>query len=134
MKQNKGFTLIELLAVIVILAIIALIATPLVMSTINDAKKGSAINAAYGYINAVETRIEKEMVKDPSLNLTAGTFNGTVLTRSDSTTVSLVPEFKGTAPEEVNLTIANGAVQGGQLTINKFVLNVDEKGKVTAND
>lgn len=42
MKQNKkGFTLIELLAVIVILAIIALIATPLIMDVINDAKEGA---------------------------------------------------------------------------------------------
>ena len=31
MKSNKGFTLIELLAVIVILAIIALIATPTIL-------------------------------------------------------------------------------------------------------
>ncbi len=38
MKQ-KGFTLIELLAVIVILAVIALIATPLIMGVITDAKK-----------------------------------------------------------------------------------------------
>lgn len=44
--KNKGFTLIELLAVIVILAIIALIATPVILGIINDsrtqAKKRSA--------------------------------------------------------------------------------------------
>ena len=40
MKQ-KGFTLIELLAVIVVLAVIALIATPLVMNAIEDARKGA---------------------------------------------------------------------------------------------
>ena len=40
MKINqKGFTLIELLAVIVILAVIALIATPLIMGTITKAKR-----------------------------------------------------------------------------------------------
>ena len=38
-KKNHGFTLIELLAVIVVLAVIALIIVPLVMATINDAKK-----------------------------------------------------------------------------------------------
>ena len=42
MKNKKGFTLIELLAVIVVLAIIALIATPIVMNTIKNAKKGAA--------------------------------------------------------------------------------------------
>ena len=39
--RNKGFTLIELLAVIVILAIIALIATPIVLGIINDSRKSS---------------------------------------------------------------------------------------------
>ena len=37
--RNKGFTLIELLAVIVILAIIALIATPIILGIIKDTKK-----------------------------------------------------------------------------------------------
>ena len=37
--KRKGFTLIELLAVIVILAVIALIATPIILNMINDAKK-----------------------------------------------------------------------------------------------
>ncbi|MBR6689974.1 MAG: prepilin-type N-terminal cleavage/methylation domain-containing protein [Bacilli bacterium] len=37
--KNKGFTLIELLAVIVILAIIALIATPIILGIIDDARK-----------------------------------------------------------------------------------------------
>ncbi len=54
--MNKGFTLIELLAVIVILAVIALIATPLIMNVINDAKKNSFKDSAYGIIKAVELR------------------------------------------------------------------------------
>lgn len=39
--KNKGFTLIELLAVIVILAIIALIATPIILGIINNAREES---------------------------------------------------------------------------------------------
>lgn len=55
MKQNKkGFTLIELLAVIVILAIIALIATPIILNMINDAKKSAAKDSAYAYQDAAE--------------------------------------------------------------------------------
>ena len=57
MKQNKGFTLIELLAVIVILAIIALIATPIILNVINDAREKSAVDAGYGYVDAVEKYI-----------------------------------------------------------------------------
>ena len=56
MKNNKGFTLIELLAVIVILAIIALIATPLTINIINDAKKKSFANTAYGLIDTVKLK------------------------------------------------------------------------------
>ena len=39
--KKKGFTLVELLAVIVILAIIALITTPLILNVIENAKKGN---------------------------------------------------------------------------------------------
>ena len=59
--KEKGFTLIELLAVIVILAVIALIATPLIMNVINDAKKNSFKDSAYGIIKAVELRAMQEM-------------------------------------------------------------------------
>ena len=46
--KNKGFTLIELLAVIVILAIIALIATPIVLGIIEDSRNSSnEISAGY---------------------------------------------------------------------------------------
>ena len=44
--MKKGFTLIELLAVIIILAIIALIATPIVTNVVNDAKKSTAESEA----------------------------------------------------------------------------------------
>lgn len=54
MSRNKGFTLIELLAVIVILAIIALIATPIVLGIINDAKESSNKQSASFIIKSVE--------------------------------------------------------------------------------
>ena len=54
MNRNKGFTLIELLAVIVILAIIALIATPIVLGIINDSKESSRKISASYIVNAVE--------------------------------------------------------------------------------
>jgi len=44
--KNKGFTLIELLAVIVILAIIALIATPIILNIIEDARGAAKIESA----------------------------------------------------------------------------------------
>ena len=52
--NKKGFTLIELLAVIVILAIIALIATPVIMNAISTAKE----KAYYRQVEMVESAAE----------------------------------------------------------------------------
>lgn len=54
--NKKGFTLIELLAVIVILAIIALIATPIILGIINDAKEDAAQRSVELYANQIETQ------------------------------------------------------------------------------
>ena len=62
-KNPKGFTLIELLAVIVILAVIALIVTPIITGVIETAKKGTAVSSAYGYIEAIENEIYEAMDK-----------------------------------------------------------------------
>ena len=57
MKNKKnGFTLIELLAVIIVLAIIALIATPIIFNVIENAKIKSLENSCYGVIDAVRTK------------------------------------------------------------------------------
>ena len=58
--MNKGFTLIELLAVIIILAIIALIAYPIVGSIIQDAKKKSNKSSENIYIRAVVSAISSK--------------------------------------------------------------------------
>ena len=45
-KFKNAFTLIELLAVIIILAIVALIATPIILNVIGDAKKSAGLSEA----------------------------------------------------------------------------------------
>ena len=55
-KKKIGFTLIELLAVIIVLAIIALIATPIIFNVIENAKLKSLENSCYGVIDAVRTK------------------------------------------------------------------------------
>jgi len=57
--KKKGFTLIELLAVIIILAIIALIATPIILNVINNARRGTAERSVEGFAAAVNlARVE----------------------------------------------------------------------------
>ena len=55
--MKKGFTLIELLAVIVILAIIALIATPIIMGIINDSKDSAKKRSLELYKDAIVNEI-----------------------------------------------------------------------------
>ncbi len=59
--KNKGFTLIELLAVIVILAIIALIATPIILGIINDARTEAKKRSAELAYSGVEYAITSYM-------------------------------------------------------------------------
>ena len=54
MINKKGFTLVELLAVIVILAIVALVTTPIILNVINDARAKGAEDKAWGTIDAVK--------------------------------------------------------------------------------
>ena len=62
--KKSGFTLIELLAVIVILAIIALIATPIVLDIIEDSKNSSIKRSAELYLDAVEQAIATSAMND----------------------------------------------------------------------
>ena len=57
MNKKKGFTLIELIAVLVIMAIIALIVTPLVMSIIKKAKVSADKRSIDAYGRSIELAI-----------------------------------------------------------------------------
>ena len=57
MKRKNGFTLIELIAVLVIMAIIALIVTPLVMSIIRKAKISADKRSVDAYGRSIELAI-----------------------------------------------------------------------------
>ena len=61
-----GFTLIELLAVIVILAIIALIATPLILKIINNAREESNKRSIELYAEAVKNSIVAYQLINPN--------------------------------------------------------------------
>lgn len=83
--NKKGFTLIELLAVIVVLAIIALIATPIVMGTIKKAQEGADARSVEGYAKALEAKYYEEKIFNDSITLesvtiTTADYNGAQVT------------------------------------------------------
>lgn len=91
--MKKGFTLIELLAVIVILAVIALIATPMILGVIESVKKGAVESSANGIMDAAETYYTKAQL------------NGTEPYRSFDLKTDTLLEYKGKKPEEGTLYI-----------------------------
>ena len=88
-KKKIGFTLIELLAVIIVLAIIALIATPIIFNVIENAKLKSLENSCYGVIDAVRTKYAEGLLNSE---------NGTVKLSGDvkDITVSGEQPIEGT--------------------------------------
>ncbi len=119
--KKKGFTLIELLAVIVVLAIIALIATPIVMNTIKKSQKGAAERSADNYIEAVETavatsRLDSEGVQDGTYTINdEGNLEGNGLEKP------LTIEMSGNKPTGGTITIRNGQVTtDSKMTIGSY--------------
>jgi type IV pilus assembly protein PilA len=115
LKNKYGFTLIELLAVIVVLAIIALIATPIVMNTIKNAKKGAAERTADNYIKQVETAVaEERLSKNEVLEGEYQITSDGNLCRDKSASCSddnkIKIEMSGTKPTSGKIKITNGNV------------------------
>ena len=77
MKKN-GFTLIELLAVIVILAIIALIATPIILGIINDAREKANERSIELYASAIRNGIAAYQLREMK-EVAAGTYTSETL-------------------------------------------------------
>ena len=129
--KKKGFTLIELLAVIVVLAIIALIATPIVMNTIKSAKKGAAERSADSYISAVETavataRLDGKDIPDGTYKIDGeGNLTGTGLPNG-----KLTIDMKGNKPTGGTITIKNGQVTNdSEMTVGDYDVAYNEDNK-----
>ena len=115
LKNKYGFTLIELLAVIVVLAIIALIATPIVMNTIKNAKKGAAERTADNYIKQVETAVAESRID--GTKVANGTYNiqpdGNLCPASgcgENDKDKITIDMSGNKPTSGTVTISNGEV------------------------
>ena len=119
MKSNqKGFTLIELLAVIVILAIIALIATPLVLNIISKARTSAAQDSVYGVMEATRLTYNESLLDATSISLP---FTVTC-TSSDCTYETGKMKEDGTTKDTQPITFG-----GSKPTAGVFTLGTDGK-------
>lgn len=81
--NKKGFTLVELLAVIVILAIIALIATQIVINVIKKAQEGADARSVEGYVKAYESAYYQAILNKEEVE-----FGGTLTVEYSGSTVT----------------------------------------------
>ena len=106
--NKKGFTLIELLAVIVILAVIALIATPVIMNAISNAKQGAWKDAAYGIIKATENVYAKNFSEVADQVDTFFLYENGVMTSYPS---GKSIDYKGSVPQDGGIVLhADGSI------------------------
>ena len=106
--NKKGFTLIELLAVIVILAVIALIATPVIMNAISNAKQGAFKDAAYGIIKATENVYAKGFSETTEPVDTFFLYENGVMTSYPS---GKTIDYKGSVPQDGGIVLhADGSI------------------------
>ena len=82
-KKKRGFTLIQLLAVIIVLAIIALIATPIIFNVIENEKIKSIENSCYEVIDVVRTKYAKGLLNSE---------DGTVKSKGNVTEITVSGE------------------------------------------
>lgn len=102
--MKKGFTLIEMLAVIVIIAVIALITSPIIFDVIQNSKINAFKDTAHGLVVAAGTyQAEKQALQEDT------TLNINYKTSSDS--VKKLLKTKGTLPDAGEFKIdENGKV------------------------
>ena len=101
--MKKGFTLIELLAVIIILAIVALIATPIVLDVVNDAKDSAAKSETSMIVSGVNNYCAASSMKEQ--------LNGATDICKDGVTAEEVKTMVDLGNAKVNsITYADGKV------------------------
>lgn len=130
MKTNKAFTLIELLAVIIILAIIALIATPIIINVVDDVRTQGFKQTALGYYKAAEY-IYDEMLMGGKTENVQFTFEDGKQTSSNE---NYKLEVKGETPQEGLVYLTKEGHIAVSINNNKYCVYVDGNKEVTISE
>ena len=118
--MRKGFTLVELLAVIVILAVLALITTPILLNVIESSRKSTALNSAEGYVRAVSNYLIMNEVSDGLYSVLDN---------------NIKAEYTGTGPSNGSIIIKKGDIESANLCINKYSIDyIDGVSSISEND
>ena len=122
--MKKGFTLIELLAVIIILAIVALVATPIVLNVIETAEKSASESEVKMIIGAVEDGCAVRKMQN-QMDSNVKMCKGTIKSESDTDLVisDLVDLGDATIPE-AGLTYSETDGVTGEITSNGITYTV----------
>ena len=127
MRENyKGFTLVELLAIIVILAIIALITTPVILNVIEKSRLNAAKDKAWGTIDAVRIAYATAQTSEQEVGLPY-TIKYPKTSASDSSTDSSTGGGSG------NGYINNAEVKASGENPTKGTVTISNNGTITAN-
>lgn len=113
--DKKGFTLIELLAVILILAIISLIAVPIIGSIMEDAKRNSFDISVKHITSTIEENCQIERINNKQI---------TKLYTFNDNTITPILNIKGELPKSGSITVNDNCdtkinVNNGNITIIK---------------
>ncbi len=111
--MKKGFTLVELLAVIIILSVIALIATPIVINVIDDSRKSAAYSSSAMVLSAAQGYYDRQYMKN------MGSFEEYTCMIVDGVGC---PEIllNGKRPDNAVISINAKGIVNGSATIGKY--------------
>lgn len=121
--NKKGFTLIELLAIIVILAVIALIGTPIVTNIINSTRISAAERTCDSIVSATDNFYSTSVMRNPNFGgatITFATSGATITPTVEGDTVSTF-DYKNTFPSAGTIVVnQDGTFNYGDLTVNTY--------------
>ena len=124
---KKGFTLIELLAVIIILAIIALIATPIILNVVEDARISAGKSEAQMIYSGINNYCASSMMEEQ--------LNGKVDICADGVTTEEVSQMVNLGNAIVNkVTYSNGKVTELEVESNNHTFKLCGDGSFVMDD